>query len=130
MNYTVLVIGPPYSTQNSTSAFLFSRAVILNHHKLLSIFFYCDGALNANKFISPNFNECNLVEEWTWLHNKYLVKLCVCVSAALRRGVIDVVSNTKQNKNIKVGNLKSSFFLTGLGEFSNYLKISDRVIQF
>ena len=130
MNYTILVTGPPYGTQNSTSAFLFSNAVIVSQHTLNHVFFYCDGVLNASKFVYPSVDECNLVNKWEALYKKHSVKLRVCISAALRRGIIDEVSNLKGKKNINQGNVKSSFILVGLSEFSEYLEISDRIIQF
>ncbi|MDE5286150.1 MAG: DsrE family protein, partial [Buchnera aphidicola] len=48
MNYTILVTGPAYGTQNSSTAFLFCQSVLKLNHILHSIFFYCDGVYNAN----------------------------------------------------------------------------------
>ncbi|XBC37617.1 MAG: sulfurtransferase complex subunit TusD [Buchnera aphidicola (Meitanaphis elongallis)] len=128
MNYTLLVTGPPYGTQNATTAFLFSCAIIASKNKLLSIFFHFDGVLNANKLISFPSGECNLTEKWVSLHCTYSVKLNVCISAAFRRGIIKKNINDKFFKDID--SLKSSFYLTGFSELARYIEKSDRVIQF
>lgn len=128
MMYTILVTGPAYGTENASTAFLFSSAVIASQHELLSVFFYCDGVLNANKFITVAKNEFNLMKKWESLYNNHDVKLYVCISAALRRGIVHGVINNDSYSNYT--NLSSCFKLVGLSKFSDLIMISDRVIQF
>ncbi|XBC41731.1 MAG: sulfurtransferase complex subunit TusD [Buchnera aphidicola (Kaburagia rhusicola rhusicola)] len=128
MNYTLLIMGPPYGTQNASTAFLFACAVTSSKNKLLSIFFHCDGTSNANKYISLSSDEFNLVEKWEHLHHKHSVKLNVCISAASRRGVFKKSTKNQFFKNID--DVRSSFFFTGLSELARYIEKSDRVIQF
>ncbi|XBC39690.1 MAG: sulfurtransferase complex subunit TusD [Buchnera aphidicola (Chaetogeoica yunlongensis)] len=130
MNYTILVTGAPYGTQNSTTALLFCNALVASKNRLLSAFFYCDGVLNANGFISFSSDEYDLVRKWVILHKQHSVKLFVCMSAASRRGVVDVIVDKQQDNILKKSNLRSSFILTGLSKFSDYLEISDRIIRF
>ncbi|ANF17233.1 sulfurtransferase [Buchnera aphidicola (Schlechtendalia chinensis)] len=128
MKYTILVSGPPYGTQNSSTAFLFSHAIIASKNELLSVFFYCDGALNANKLASFPPDECNLFKKWTSLCCTHSVKLNVCVSAARRRGVIDTKIDNKFST--RLDDSKSSFCFSGLSELVKYIEVSDRVMQF
>ncbi|ANZ22716.1 sulfurtransferase [Buchnera aphidicola (Diuraphis noxia)] len=128
MNYTILVTGAVYGTQNSSTAFLFCQSLVKTKHKLHSVFFYCDGVLNANKITTPASDEFNLIKAWQKLNKKYKVKLYVCNSAALRRGV----SEDEKTSNIcsKKGNVALYFELSGLIELAHSIKICDRIIQF
>lgn len=129
MNYTILVMGSAYGTQNASTAFLFCQSLVVNtKHQLRSIFFYCDGVLNANKMNTPAVDEFNLIQAWQVLNKKYNVNLYVCISAALRRGVIE--DEEISNVNIKKGNLACFFKLSGLIELANSIKKSDRIVQF
>ncbi|QCI17909.1 sulfurtransferase complex subunit TusD [Buchnera aphidicola (Acyrthosiphon lactucae)] len=128
MNYTILVTGAAYGTQNSSTAFLFCKALLKTKHILHSVFFYCDGVLNANSMTTPAIDEFNLIKAWQELNKKYQVKLYVCNSAALRRGIIE--DEKEFNMNIKKGNLAFFFELSGLIELANSIKICDRIIQF
>lgn len=128
MNYTVLVTGAAYGTQNASTAFLFCQSLIKMYHILNSVFFYFDGVLNANNFNQTVIDEFDLVKGWQKLHKKYNVKLYVCISAALRRGIIEDEESLK--KNFKKGNVASCFQISGLIELANSIKISDRIIQF
>ncbi|QIQ41527.1 MAG: sulfurtransferase complex subunit TusD [Buchnera aphidicola (Aphis urticata)] len=126
MNYTVLVTGSAYGTQHARTAFLFCESLIQMHHVLNSVFFYCDGVLNANIMNKTPIDEFNLMQGWKALYEKYDVKLYVCTSAAERRGVVE--DNTISN--LKKGNLAPFFQLSGLLELGNAIYISDRIIQF
>ncbi|QCI22958.1 sulfurtransferase complex subunit TusD [Buchnera aphidicola] len=128
MNYTILVTGAAYGTQNSSTAFLFCKSLLKTKHTLYSIFFYCDGVLNANSMTTPAVDEFNLIEAWQGLNKKHKVKLYVCNSAALRRGVI--ADEKTLNVNVKKGNLACFFQLSGLMELAHSIKICDRIIQF
>ncbi|CAL4325444.1 sulfurtransferase complex subunit TusD [Buchnera aphidicola] len=128
MNYTILVHGAAYGTQNASSAFLFCKSLLALNQILHSVFFYCDGVYNANSMTTPAVDEFNLIQAWQSLHKKYQVKLYVCTSAALRRGVIEDESISK--KNIQKGNLAIFFQLSGLLELADSMQKCDRIIQF
>ncbi|UPT14857.1 sulfurtransferase complex subunit TusD [Buchnera aphidicola] len=126
MNYTVLVTGAAYGTQNASTAFLFCESLIKMHHVLNSVFFYFDGVLNANIINKTPTDEFNLIQGWQALYEKHDVKLYVCTTAAERRGVVEDNSIA----NFKKGNLSPFFRLSGLLELGHAIYISDRIIQF
>jgi len=128
MNYTILVTGAAYGTQNASTAFLFCKSLLKTKNTLHSVFFYCDGVLNANNMTQPATDEFNLIKAWQELNKKYQVKLYVCNSAALRRGVVgdEAILNMLKKK----GNLADFFQLSSLIELANSIKICDRIIQF
>jgi len=121
-------MGAAYGTQNARTAFLFCQSLIKTKHKIFSIFFYGDGVLNANGMTQPESDEFNLIKAWQNLHKKYQVKLHICNSAALRRGIVDNQQSSKIN--LAIGNLALYFQISGLVELAYAIQISDRVIQF
>ncbi|CUR53518.1 Sulfurtransferase TusD [Serratia symbiotica] len=128
LNYCLFVTGPPYGTQNSSTAYQFANALLLRNHILSSIFFYHEGVLNANTLTSPASDEFNLVKSWEELSQKYNIILNVCISAALRRGIINLKQLQKQN--FLLTNFKNSFNFVGLSALAEALITCDRVIQF
>jgi len=127
--YTIIVTGSVYGSENSISALLFCRALVMrNKHLIKSIFFYCDGVLHANKFVSLDKNNEDIKKKWIIFSLKNKVRLNVCFSAALRRGIISFKqSHDKINKN---GNLDIFFRISSLEEFSRNIQKSDRIVQF
>ncbi|HXK00414.1 MAG TPA: sulfurtransferase complex subunit TusD [Buchnera sp. (in: enterobacteria)] len=128
MNYVVIVTRAAYGTENSSTALLFSRALIDSGHKLNSIFFYFGGVLNANQMIFPADDECNLVKYWEDFGFQFKIKLNVCISAASRRGVIS--DEQALRAGLQKGNLANGFKLTGLNELSEAIQKCDRIVQF
>lgn len=128
LNYFLLVTGPAYGTQHSSTAYKFSLALLAKGHKIHSIFFYHDGVLNANQLSTPATDEFDLVRAWKKLSDQHGIALSVCVSAAFRRGIINV--QEAQKHGLPVANLQSGFSLGGLGMFAEALMNCDRVVQF
>ncbi|CAL4324386.1 sulfurtransferase complex subunit TusD [Buchnera aphidicola] len=129
MKYTILVMGPPYGTENAISAFLFSKNLIhFKIHSINSVFFYCNGIYNSNKFLYSSIDEENLVYSWCRFSKKFSINLHVCSNAAYVRGVID--DNLALDLGFSDGNLHKSFHLTGLGTLVSSILKSDRLVQF
>lgn len=127
MIFTILVNSSP-AQQGSLTAYRFSQTVLTKGHRLLRVFFYRDAVFNANAFISPPQDEFNLVTAWQELTQKNNVELMVCVTAALRRGLLDDVEAKEQQK--YHGNLASGFKVTGLGQLIEGIIKCDRFIVF
>lgn len=119
----LVITGPIYGNQNALTGLLFARNLFSSGNNISSIFFYCNGVTNANVNYSPDHNEFNLLQAWIDLNKKFRVKLKICVSAALRRGVI---FNTKKN----VDKILVNFQFIGLIEIVQEMKNCDRIIQF
>ena len=88
------------------------------------VFFYQDGVQVANSFQWVPDDQRNLTEAWQEL----AIRLPVCVSAALARGITDL--ENAQRHQIQSHNLASGFELVGLGELADAVQSSDRLIQF
>ena len=88
------------------------------------VFFYQDGVAVANSLQWSPDDQRNLTLEW----QKLSVRLPVCVSAALARGITD--QENAQRHQIQVYNLATGFELVGLGELADAVQSTDRLIQF
>lgn len=88
------------------------------------VFFYQDGVQVANNLQWIPDDQRNLSVEW----QKLAIRLPVCVSAALARGITDQ-ENAKRHQ-IQTHNLTKGFDLVGLGELADAVQSTDRLIQF
>lgn len=128
MRYLLLVTGPAYGSEQSTSALLFAKALVAAGHKLALVFFYQDGVYNANKLGTPASDEVNIVQQWVELADAEQFTLSVCIAASLRRGIIDEQEASQQKKTD--ANCHPRFSMSGLGALTQELLTCDRVVQF
>jgi tRNA 2-thiouridine synthesizing protein D len=128
IKFTLLVTGNPTSHQSGSNAYQFCAAALNAGHKISGVFFYLDGVLTANSLISPASDEVNLSEAWAKLAIKYQFPLEVCVSAALRRGVVN--QQEAEQLGLSNYNLRTPFMLSGLGQLAELSAKCDRLIQF
>ncbi|AKZ66021.1 tRNA 5-methylaminomethyl-2-thiouridine synthase [Candidatus Palibaumannia cicadellinicola] len=128
LHYTILVTGPAYGNQKSSSALQFTQALLNYGHYINAIFFYQDGVYNANSFTIYPSNEINLVQAWQKLAIEHQLSLHVCISAALRRGI----TNAEQalQLNLSGHNLPPAFNLSSLITLGESILTCDRFIQF
>lgn len=129
LRYCLMVCGPAYGAQRASSALQFAEALLAAGHHLDSVFFYQDGVYNANRYTSPAGDEQDIVRDWRRFGQTHEVALDVCVSAALRRGVIDNDQGTGIVERVG-SNLQPGFRLSGLGTLAQSLLECDRFIQF
>lgn len=128
MRFALMVTGPAYGTQQSSSAWQFANAVLAEGHQLASVFFYREGVYNANQLSAPANDEFDLVRGWQSLHDDRGVELHICVAAALRRGVTD--ETEAQQLGLAAFNLQPGFTLSGLGALAEASLTCDRMVQF
>lgn len=88
------------------------------------VFFYQDGVSVANALQWVPDDQRHLTRSWQDLK----IRLPVCVSAALARGITD--QENAQRHNIQQHNLADGFELVGLGELADAVQSSQRLIQF
>jgi len=128
IKFSVVVTGAPYGSQSASTAYQFCAGVCQAGHQIAGVFFYQEGVLNASQLISPASDEINLPQSWAELAAEYQFPLEVCVSAALRRGIVD------QHEAMQLGltqfNLKAPFVLSGLGQLAELSANCDRLVQF
>lgn len=128
LSYVLLVTGPPYGTQQASSAYQFAQACVASGHRLQQIFFYQAGVLNSNALLMPATDEFDLLSAWQRLAEQQGIALLVCSSAAARRGVLGQSTAVLQKGS--EGNLATGFTVTGLTELAAAVLTCDRVLQF
>src|SRR5690606_17146452 len=92
--------------------------------EVFRVFFYQDGVQVANNLQWSPDDQRSLTQEWQKLN----IKLPVCVSAALARGITD--AENAQRHHIESHNLAEGFQLVGLGELADAVSSSARLVQF
>ncbi|GAA5187728.1 sulfurtransferase complex subunit TusD [Ferrimonas gelatinilytica] len=125
--FVLFVNGPPYGREDAYTALRFAEAALAAGHEVRQIFFYQEGVLNASRLLSPAADEFDIAAAWQRLHHQG-VPLVSCVSASLRRGVID--AEAAEDAEHDSTNLAACFTLGGLGEFVTAAAEVDRVVQF
>ena len=127
MIFSVHVLAPPYSQQANASALQFCRATLQQGHQLKRVFFSGDGVLSASTLAVPPQDEQNLYRGWQELAQQG-VELVVCISACLRRGIINESEAARYQ--VAGHNLAPWFVLAGLGQLVDAALESDRLITF
>jgi tRNA 2-thiouridine synthesizing protein D len=126
--FAILVTGQPYSDQSSKTALQFCKAIIERQHRIYRVFFFNDGVHCANNFITPPQDEKSIPTQWQALQQEHELDLVVCVSSALRRGVID--QKEAERYDVSGHNMASGFNIGGLGQWVDACMHADRVIRF
>ncbi len=122
MSTLLLITAAPTSIQ-AWHAFGLAQALKAKEQSF-RVFFYQDGVQVANSLQWFPDDQRNLTKEW----QKLAIRLPVCVSAALARGITDQ-ENAKRHQ-IQSHNLADGFELVGLGELADAVQSTERLIQF
>ncbi len=115
----VVVTTPPYSNL-SVTALDYIETALNAGIELVGVFFYQDGVIHANQQVEIASDEFQCINHWQTLHEKYLLPLHLCITAAEKRGLSDEQSQ----------NIHSIFTVSGLGELVELANKADRVVQF
>jgi len=116
MQFSLLLLGAPYSTQSTTTAYRFAKAALKAGHSVYRVFFYHDAVYCANQQAGLPQDEQAITKQWAALAKAHSIDLVVCVTSALKRGI------PEENK--------GPFKLSGLGQLIDATLVSDRFITF
>lgn len=128
MKYSLLVLGSPQSTPAVRSALRFAEAAVASGHELFRVFFFHDAVTTGNGYtITPQDQE-SLPQAWQRFGQSHNVDMVLCISSALRRGVI----NNRESDRYKLqgANALEGFDLSGLGQWVEAMLVSDRIVTF
>lgn len=128
MLFSVHVLAPPYSRQSNLTALQFCLAVLRQGHQIKRVFFSGDGVQSATTFGVPPQDEFQIYQGWIELARLHQVELVVCISACLRRGVVN--ASEAERYQLPGNNLAPEFVLAGLGQLVDAALESDRLITF
>ncbi len=127
MKIALLVLAAPESHCGARTALEFARAAVAGGHELVRVFFLGDGVLNgANSCVSTDDEP--IAGSWAELGRRSGAELVVCVSSALRRGVVD--AQEAERHGIDAVTLAPGFEIGGLGLLAEAGLTCDRLVTF
>jgi tRNA 2-thiouridine synthesizing protein D len=124
--FVILVTTAPYNKQGSSTAYQFAQALLRNGQTIEAIFFYMDGVTNGNPLLAPPSDEVNVYTAWQELADKHQLKLLLCVTELLRRGLVD----EKDLQSQMAADPIPGFIISGLGQLYEAVNKADRFIVF
>lgn len=126
--FSLLVTANPHSTQGQFSAIQFAKSLLSAGHVLKRVFFYGEGVLVASRLNHPPSDEYNLTKSWAKLAIEHDFELVACVTVAMKRGITNAV---EAERNALTGdNLYPAFEISGLGQLTEAMLESDRLVTF
>lgn len=121
----VVITTPPYDNL-TTTAIEFIKAAINDQTKIIGVFFYQMGVLNASKNLSLPSDEFQTIKEWRHLADQHQIPLHLCSTAAEKHGLM-LAQHTNNAEALSL--IDNSFTLSGLGELVELTSNADRVVQ-
>lgn len=128
MKFTLLVTAAPFSSQGAETALRFARAVMAGEHSIERVFFFRDGVHNASNFSIAQQDELNIPAAWQKFCQEKNIDAVVCVSAAIKRGIID--ARESQRHHLPAFNVDDTVQIGGLGLLTEAIINADRVVTF
>ncbi|MDO6569052.1 sulfurtransferase complex subunit TusD [Alteromonas sp. 1_MG-2023] len=127
-HYSILVTSSPYEGTHAQRAVTFVKSAIAQGHTVNNIFFYGQGVHHANGFMVEVGDEFYPIKAWQSLKNDHDITLLLCITAAVKRGVIG--EQEAASAGLPAANVADGFEQAGLGEFFTALHDCDKVVQF
>ncbi|HLV49239.1 MAG TPA: DsrE family protein [Aliidiomarina sp.] len=121
-HYLLLVQANPDDTQTGLRALEQAEQLVAQGEQVSQVFFYGQGVLYANCFLSFPSGLPNLQATWQQLSRRYNIPLVVCATVASQYGLEALEPPT--------GNLAEDFHAGGLTEFMSTLANCDTLLQF
>ena len=126
--YSVLITSSPFQGDTALRALSFAQGVIDNGDVINNVFFYSEGVHHTNNLMLKTGDELFVLDSWKTLASEHNMKLLVCITAAVKRGIVSELE-AKEN-GLSQANLTAPFEQAGLGEFFTALHDCNRLVQF
>ena len=128
MIYSLLVLSSPLSGNCSRHAADFAHCVIARGHSIHRVFFLDAGTVaSAATSVFPQ-DEANPLQSWVKLSEQHAVELVICISSALRYGMLNQVEATRYER--PGVTVHPAFTVSGLGQLVDACAHSDRLVTF
>lgn len=128
MKFALLVTATPFSSEGAATALRFAQAVLAGGHQIERVFFFRDGVHNASRYAIAPQDEANVPAQWQQFCRDHAIDAVVCVSAALKRGIVDAREAARHQ--LAAGNMADGLQIGGLGVLTEALASADRVVTF
>jgi len=128
VKFSIVIYAAPYSAESAATALRFAQSLIQQGHELYRLFFFGDGVHNASKLTVVAQDEINLQQQWSKLIEDHDIDSVICVSSALRRGVLDQTEADRHE--FGTASAYENSEVAGLGQLVDAALHSDRVVNF
>lgn len=128
LRYALLINAAPQSGEAAMSALRFAETLLSMGHQIERLFFYGDGVINASSLTMMPQDETNLPDAWSTLIEENGLLSVVCVSSAIRRGIVD--SAEARRHELPASSCYTSSEIGGLGQLIEALDKCDRTLSF
>ena len=127
MIYSLLVLSSPFSGHSARRAAQFAHCVIGRGHTIHRVFFLDAGTLaSAANSVSAQDEE-SPVTGWAELADQHGIELAICITSALKHGMLDQV---EADRHERASTIDPLFTVSGLGQLVDAYASSDRLITF
>ena len=127
MQFTLILSSSPQDPA-TRRALRFAQAVLAAGHQINRVFFYQDAVHIASRLLVFSQGELNIVQQWQEFVCMHQLDAVVCITAALRRGVLDQDEARRYQKDAY--NLAEGFVLSGLGQLHEALQAGEQAVHF
>jgi tRNA 2-thiouridine synthesizing protein D len=126
--YSLLVLSSPVSGHGSCTAAAFARCAIARGHTIRRVFFLDAGTMTSSRNSVCPQDETDPLLAWQELQAQHTVELVICISSALRYGMLDDTEAARYQR--PHATIHPAFTLSGLGQLVDACAHSDRLITF
>ena len=128
MKYSLVVHSSPTAGQGALTAARFARAAIDRGHQVLRVFFLDEGTRTGSSVTVMPQDEPDRLQPWVELAREHGVDLVLCISSALRQGMLDEEEASRHER--QAVTVHPAFSVSGLGHLVDATTSSDRVLTF
>ena len=128
MIYSLLIVASPVSGHGARTAAGFALSAIASGHSIQRVFFLDDGVYCGTASAVFPQDEADRLQPWLQLAREHAVELVLCVSSALRRGMLDPTEAERHEK--AAATVHPAFCIGGLGQLVEAVNQCDRLITF
>ncbi len=128
MKFALHITCAPYSKQGNLSGLNFAKAIIEKGHTLTRVFFSSDGVQTGSQLTVIPQDEIDIPTAWSELATANNIELILCISACLRRGLLDQDEAERYEK--AASNIRQPFIISGLGQLAEAAITNDRLVTF
>lgn len=121
-------MSSPFSGQGALTAARFARSVLARGHSISRVFFLDAGTSSgAATAVTPQDEEDRL-QPWIELAEQHTLELILCISSALRYGMLDETEAQRYEK--PSATIHPAFTVSGLGQLVDAGAGADRLVTF
>ncbi len=128
MKYSLLVLSNPASGHNNRTAAAFAQALLAGGHSIERVFFLDEGTRSGDALAVWPQDETGPLPLWRALADEHGVELVLCISSALRRGMLDEAEARRWER--AADSMAPQFSIGGLGLLVEACRNSERMVTF